>query len=1282
MSIVKRIISLVMCVVLLIPLSTNMCDYDVFATQSRKGNFSQNFTLTGNGADDIVAVARAQLGKTGSQLGYSEQWCADFVSDCADLAGQSVAVPRDGYCPNLRTKIVNAGGIYVSTYTAQKGDIVFYGNNGAEHVEIVYAASNGVVSTIGGNSGSSKSLLYRAVKDHSTQTKPIAYIVRPNYKTTSQTPTLDQGTLVNLGDSFSARIRNCSSGKLLTNANNSNVYLDSTKSENFAKQIWKFTRNSDGSYKIISSVTNVAMDLDCAKDEDRANIKLNGNYDTKAQNYYILQRTDGTLMIKPVLSQSRVFDIEYGSTDDGTNISIYSINDSDAQKFYIDKCSNVGNFGNDFSALIINKNCWKPITVGYNNKVFLETETILKQPKQMWHFTYNSDDGTYFIKSYYNDCYLDVSGGSNTDGTPIGVWKDNKDLAQRWFLVDRGDGYVLKAACTSKVMDLTNGSENDGTAIQIWPANGSNAQVFDIYKINGERDKISYNLMTESANVAVGETTTISIENARYAIDYKLHIVSPSGEKETVELGQSNVYKFIGKEQGIYKIYAEVKSPVSSYIGSETDKCISIAVGYDFNKSEKLNTVYKGHLYQLIEKKNVDWTQAKNYCESNNGYLTSVTSEGENNAVANLVKEYNGYAFLGGIRKSDTEFRWVQASGDDFGYTNWKEGEPNYANHVTCPIKDTYGTYARENYIAMIPSGQWNDVTVFDENVNAFVMESNVESIEIKDINKISYKEGEKFDKDSLKVEATFADGTKKNVTDYAVEGFDSTKNGEQKVTISYYGITQSFFVNVEHNYISKITVEPKCDVAGVRKYECDVCGEAYTETIPALGHKFTEKVVKPTAEENGYTLHICTVCQYSYKDNYTNPTGHDYVLMESKEAGCLIDGYKKYKCNDCYKEYTETLLATGHKYTDEIVEPTCTESGYTLHKCSKCGESYKDAYVNAKSHSYVSKLTTEPTCTTDGLMTYTCKNCNEKKTETVPALGHNYVVSVIEHTCENQGYTLHKCAKCGVSYKDNYTEEADHSYVSNIIKQATCQSTGTREYTCKICNTSYTETIPRTEHNYVENVTRYPTCTNDGLAEYICGVCGDSYTQSIKKIDHEFVQKVVEPTCGTIGYVADECIMCGFEKVIKQKNATNLHIYHVEKVVLPTLTSEGYTLKVCDVCGSEIKTNIVPKLKGNPAAKNVTINKVKKLKLNAGKKKVTVSWKKVSKVSGYQIQYSTNSKMTKAKRVVVKKNKTKVVIKRLKSKKVLYVRIRAYKKVKNKTFYSKWSSMKKTKIK
>lgn len=41
---------------------------------------------------NIDKIKALQVGKTGAQLGYSEQWCADFVSDCADLAGQGLAI--------------------------------------------------------------------------------------------------------------------------------------------------------------------------------------------------------------------------------------------------------------------------------------------------------------------------------------------------------------------------------------------------------------------------------------------------------------------------------------------------------------------------------------------------------------------------------------------------------------------------------------------------------------------------------------------------------------------------------------------------------------------------------------------------------------------------------------------------------------------------------------------------------------------------------------------------------------------------------------------------------------------------------------------------------------------------------------------------------------------------------------------------------------------------------------------------------------------------------------
>ena len=153
----------------------------VEATQNRTNNFNKNYSLTGNATEDILNVARAQLGKTGSQLGYTEEWCADFISDCAALANQSAAIPASGSCISLRANIITAGGRYVNVNDAQPGDIVFYGNNGGSHVEIVYAASNGNVSTYGGNSGSGGSLYARSVRQHPTQTMQIAYVVRPNY---------------------------------------------------------------------------------------------------------------------------------------------------------------------------------------------------------------------------------------------------------------------------------------------------------------------------------------------------------------------------------------------------------------------------------------------------------------------------------------------------------------------------------------------------------------------------------------------------------------------------------------------------------------------------------------------------------------------------------------------------------------------------------------------------------------------------------------------------------------------------------------------------------------------------------------------------------------------------------------------------------------------------------------------------------------------------------------------------------------------------------------------
>lgn len=103
-------------------------------------------------------------------------------------------------------------------------------------------------------------------------------------------------------------------------------------------------------------------------------------------------------------------------------------------------------------------------------------------------------------------------------------------------------------------------------------------------------------------------------------------------------------------------------------------------------------------------------------------------------------------------------------------------------------------------------------------------------------------------------------------------------------------------------------------------------------------------------------------------------------------------------------------------------------------------------------------------------------------------------------------------------------------------------------------------------------------------------------------------------------------------------------------------------------------------------ASKTVTITVIPaKTSLRSVKsktaKQATVTWKKAKSISGYQISYSQNSSMKKAKTLTVKGSATRATLKKLVSKKKYYVRIRTYKVVSGKKYYSKWSSKKSVKI-
>lgn len=87
---------------------------------------------------------------------------------------------------------------------------------------------------------------------------------------------------------------------------------------------------------------------------------------------------------------------------------------------------------------------------------------------------------------------------------------------------------------------------------------------------------------------------------------------------------------------------------------------------------------------------------------------------------------------------------------------------------------------------------------------------------------------------------------------------------------------------------------------------------------------------------------------------------------------------------------------------------------------------------------------------------------------------------------------------------------------------------------------------------------------------------------------------------------------------------------------------------------------------------------------LKPGKKQMKLTWQKDTRANGYQLQYSTSKKFTKktTKTVTIKTNKTiSRTVKKLKTGKKYYVRVRSYRNTKvngkNRTLYGTWSKVK-----
>ena len=129
------------------------------------------------------------------------------------------------------------------------------------------------------------------------------------------------------------------------------------------------------------------------------------------------------------------------------------------------------------------------------------------------------------------------------------------------------------------------------------------------------------------------------------------------------------------------------------------------------------------------------------------------------------------------------------------------------------------------------------------------------------------------------------------------------------------------------HDLVHHDAKAPTCTEIGWNEYDaCQREGCTYTTKveIPAPGHDYTEKVVKPTCEKGGYTLHTCKNCHDSYKDHQTKTLLHWYGEWTSNGDGTHSAACKRKDC----KHVGKTECA--------IVEFKQAEATRTL--CPVCG--------------------------------------------------------------------------------------------------------------------------------------------------------------------------------------------------------------------------------------------------------------------------------------------------------------------------------------------------------
>ena len=408
-------------------------------------------------------------------------------------------------------------------------------------------------------------------------------------------------------------------------------------------------------------------------------------------------------------------------------------------------------------------------------------------------------------------------------------------------------------------------------------------------------------------------------------------------------------------------------------------------------------------------------------------------------------------------------------------------------------------------------------------------------------------------------------------------------------------------------------------------------------EFLNLNGHKLatTGKTECSNVAENGGTLEENPKFGHNYYNQLKPADLKDHDIKYADEAWVCTSCGKIFTDAEGIVEYDPDPCKDGHTIViDQGKAATCTTDGLTEGKhCSVCKTVLVPQEVIPASHNWEEDFTIdkEPSCTTEGRKSIHCKKCGETKDEQViPATGHDFTEweTIEETSCTKEGITQRRCKICGFTETKKLDKKAHEWGTEYTVDQpATFAADGSKSIHCKNCETiSEAIAIPRINSVKI-SATAYT---------YSGGVKTPSVT--------------VKDANGNALYNKTDYIV---QYASGRKNVGTYKVIVTFKDNYSGKKTLSYTI--------------------NPKGTAIS-------SLSKSKKAFTAKWKKQSaQTSGYQLLYSTNSKFkSRNKYVTVSSYKTtSKTIKKLAAKKKYYVKIRTYKSVSGKKYYSGWSAAK-----